>query len=98
MSKPHFRVGWESGGKGDVTNGLILPRKLSLSHGPASPVLALLIWGVTPVGTGGLVSCALTQGPSASDVRNGFFTMQTPLFRLTLSHRFTDKSQPPHSG
>lgn len=55
-------------------------------------------FGVTSVGTGGLVSCGLTQGPSASDVRNGFFTMQTLLFPLTLGHRFTGKSRPPHSS
>lgn len=43
MSKPHFRLGWESEGKGDVTDPPT--RKLSLSCSPASPVLALRIWG-----------------------------------------------------
>lgn len=36
MSKTHFRPGWEGEGKGDVTNGLILLHKASLSCSPAS--------------------------------------------------------------
>lgn len=67
MSKTHFRPGWEGEGKADVTNGLILPHK-------ASPRLQPCLFAfrrVSPMGTGGLMSCV--PGPATSDMRNGLF-------------------------
>ena len=52
MSKTHSGLGWEGEGPGDVTEGLILASKPSLSCSPASPALALCMQEGNSCGNG----------------------------------------------